>query len=1711
MPPKRQSETESPLSSRESTPLEQGSLSQHHQVHQDEESAREDLEHLHLKDHTQSEGQEGSSITESGHEEDVVMQEAQDLKPIAPQVKKKDPVLVLKKVIARRDSYFNLYTDMMNTEASDEKSIKHLGEIRTKLENLNKDISVLKNSVRLSNDKVTASVESALAINTAGSNGGIRLSKQDLPKFQLKSSSTKYFPKDEAYESVNHFLRSFEKVISSSGESIESIWKRYIPLTLPYELDNWLNNDVLTCGSWSDVGVAFNKKFGNNAMLKLQSRREVFNAKMRAGESTEEYTTRFTKAVSEANYSLDNTTIGDAFLTGFPEEWQTQINTVLLCNHTDRDYWTIDEIHMAAINIYNSKTAPFSFVNKVRGTSDTTGQQSKRFKATNKEAVTYFCPNHGGTAAKHNEKDCYDNINKTGLPSSGGMSSNKPSNKSTQFLGNKNVPRKSTGNTFCKWCGKLWFFGHVCPEYNEKKHGSNVGVLTIQAESDKNMKKGKRKSKAVDNEKLFRENMEDVSYCELQTNKLPNKFKLITPLLLNKTRVIGKVDPGADISFINKTILNKEFKDIKNMKTMGYLNFLSVNEDGSNNRTKRIGQTELMEVTYLNGITFKHQFEIIEFNDEMETEFDILLGIDILPKLGIYLSGVAHAWPDDTRKEMSQFENVNYDLKNEYDPENADYGTPEIRKNLMKLIQSSIDKNIQIKPDAICSMKESVVQIPIDDPSDCFVRQYPLPVNAHNEIKAQLKEWIDNGIVQRTKPSSVYHSPLLCVPKKDLNGKPTKLRICCDLRKINAAISKKYHENYAVPKINEIFEKVSANAHIISKIDLHQAYMSYGVHENSREALTFSYNGLFYHWSRAPYGLKFMSSLFVKCMSILLNDIHLELRKEMQKESAYANDNEDTFYGDIAHYVDDCVLYTVDTRSHVKLINLVINRLTSVNLRINVDKCTWFQTSVFLLGFVVGPGITKIDMRRLSNIDSWPIPTTAKQVKSIMGVVSHLRDYVPMLSKIAAPIDQLRNDNDVKNKWTQLHTDRLNTIKQILLSNQILHTPILGDKFFLQVDASLYGIAACLYQKDEVGRIKHIGFVSKSLNQAERNWSTNRRETAAIIFGLQKFRSLLWGHSNLEILTDHIALTYMFTSTNLNSTLQNYLEILSEYDFTISHVKGIDNVLSDALSRLYPPIEEDQILEEENQKQMKRLQRFILIKRANSNSEIVRTTKVYSKDKNLNVLAVKLTSEEFKTSMTDYVCPPEEERAQIIKDAHEVGHFGIESCVQHIHTYYALHWNTIYQDVKKALSSCRECAMHNVSRKGFNPARSIVSFQTMDHVAFDLCGPLPVTDKGNVYILVMIDLCTRYIVARPIPNKSSTTVAQAIIGIFGDYGVSLTVAQSDNGREWSNTLMHLLTKTLSVQHRFSTPYYSQSNGSVENAIKTVTQTLRKMCGNDTRNWDDRLPICQLVINMKVKQRTASTPFSLMFARQVSTRRSTKDLNLNGRKCLTIPQLLQRAEYMNSIVFPAIQERTTRLMEEYNKKVDKKNYIIDIPFDTPVMVRLKEGRESKLAPLYAGPYVVARKTKAGNYVLRDERNELLHREYTPSELKIVSLDETAIEEESFEVEDIRDHRTNPNGVVEYLVKWVGYGERENDWITPDLFNSPTPIKNYWKKIKQNEAFDKERKKKLAEERNNPSIRKTMTNTSTPSKRKRGNNVTQKTISHIRRKTNSKKAP
>ncbi|KAI8330154.1 hypothetical protein EDC96DRAFT_612228 [Choanephora cucurbitarum] len=86
---------------------------------------------------------------------------------------------------------------------------------------------------------------------------------------------------------------------------------------------------------------------------------------------------------------------------------------------------------------------------------------------------------------------------------------------------------------------------------------------------------------------------------------------------------------------------------------------------------------------------------------------------------------------------------------------------------------------------------------------------------------------------------------------------------------------------------------------------------------------------------------------------------------------------------------------------------------------------------------------------------------------------------------------------------------------------------------------------------------------------------------------------------------------------------------------------------------------------------------------------------------------------------------------------------------------------------------------------------------------------------------------------------------------------------------------------------------------------------------------------------------------------------------------------------------------------------------------------------------------------------DETNELLHREYVPSELKIVNIDESEIDEQVYEIEKVLDHRVLEGGKKEYLVKWVGYDDSWNFWLTPEHFSSPFTLNEYWERVNSKE--------------------------------------------------------
>ncbi|RCH88426.1 hypothetical protein CU097_006933 [Rhizopus azygosporus] len=126
----------------------------------------------------------------------------------------------------------------------------------------------------------------------------LTLARKDLPKYQITTSMNKPFPKEDSYDSEEHFLHTFERIVYSAGLDIEYVWDRYLPLCIHYDHGMWIEADLKRCSSWLDARKCFTKKFET----KHRARKTtilVFIMEMRGTESIPQYIARFVKTIND--------------------------------------------------------------------------------------------------------------------------------------------------------------------------------------------------------------------------------------------------------------------------------------------------------------------------------------------------------------------------------------------------------------------------------------------------------------------------------------------------------------------------------------------------------------------------------------------------------------------------------------------------------------------------------------------------------------------------------------------------------------------------------------------------------------------------------------------------------------------------------------------------------------------------------------------------------------------------------------------------------------------------------------------------------------------------------------------------------------------------------------------------------------------------------------------------------------------------------------------------------------------------------------------------------------------------------------------------------------------------------------------------------------------------------------------------------------------
>ena len=115
-------------------------------------------------------------------------------------------------------------------------------------------------------------------------------------------------------------------------------------------------------------------------------------------------------------------------------------------------------------------------------------------------------------------------------------------------------------------------------------------------------------------------------------------------------------------------------------------------------------------------------------------------------------------------------------------------------------------------------------------------------------------------------------------------------------------------------------------------------------------------------------------------------------------------------------------------------------------------------------------------------------------------------------------------------------------------------------------DASDFSIGAILGQIED-GKPYVVYYASKTLNEAQRNYTTTEKELLTVVYALDKFLAYLVG-SSIVIFTDHSALKYLLTKKDAKAKLIKwFLLLFQEFNLQIKDKKGMENVVADHLSK----------------------------------------------------------------------------------------------------------------------------------------------------------------------------------------------------------------------------------------------------------------------------------------------------------------------------------------------------------------------------------------------------------------------------------------------------------------------------------------------------------------------------------------------------------------
>ncbi|GJV15213.1 reverse transcriptase domain-containing protein [Tanacetum coccineum] len=332
-------------------------------------------------------------------------------------------------------------------------------------------------------------------------------------------------------------------------------------------------------------------------------------------------------------------------------------------------------------------------------------------------------------------------------------------------------------------------------------------------------------------------------------------------------------------------------------------------------------------------------------------------------------------------------------------------------------------------------------------------------------------------------------------------------------------------------------------------LDGFSGYFQIPIDPKDQEKTTFTCPYGTFAYRRMPFGLCNAPGTFQRCMMAIFHDM---IEKTMEV------------------FMDDFSVFGDSFSSCLANLDKMLKRCEDTKLALNWEKSHFMVKEGIVLGHKISRKGIEVDKAKVDVISKLPHPTTVKGIRSFLGHAGFYRRFIKDFSKISRPMTHLLEKN-TPFIFSEDCILAFQTLKKKLTEAPILIAPNWDQPFEIMCDASDYAIGAVLGQRIEK-HFRPIHYASKTMTEAETNYTTTEKEMLAVVYAFEKFRSYLIMNKSV-VYTDHSALKYLFNKKDAKARLLRWVLLLQEFDFKVIDTKGAENYAADHLSRLENPYE----------------------------------------------------------------------------------------------------------------------------------------------------------------------------------------------------------------------------------------------------------------------------------------------------------------------------------------------------------------------------------------------------------------------------------------------------------------------------------------------------------------------------------------------------------